>query len=105
MSAGTGGPEALTWEERVIGLGSAVLALLRTLYGIRDNQAVALPKTVCICLLVMVSLDMMLAVRMIERSYVKESELSKLNIPVTCWCFYHFARLFSIEKFAANLST
>ena len=103
-SAGTGGAEALTWEERVVGLGSAVLTLLRTLCGIRDNQVVAQQRTVCIWLLVQVSLDMMLGVLMIEHSYVRESEFSKTKYTCHKLCFIHFAHVFTIEKFGALLS-
>ena len=69
-----------------------------------ETSVVALPKTVCIWLLVTVSLDMMLAVLMIEHSYVRESEFSKTKYTCHKLCFIHFAHVFTIEKFGALLS-
>ena len=93
----TGGPEALTWEEKGIGFGSEPLQLSGISSGNQTNQTVAPAKTVWSCV-VSISSETIMRVLMKDISNVRESEVSKQNNKL---CFIHFAHIPTIEKFTA----
>ena len=84
MSAMAGGPELLTWGERVVGTGRDLLPLLENSSGgLVVNQTVALVPTVCGWRMAIVTLALICLVALLKYfSSVKESEplILKLNI-------------------------
>ena len=78
----SGGPEALTWEEKDIGFGSELLQLSGILSGNQTNQTVTLSKTVWSCV-VSISSGTIMRVLMKDISYVRESEVLIQNNSVT----------------------
>ena len=99
----SGGPEALTWEEKDIGFGSEPLQLSGILSGNQTNQTVALAKTAWGWQIVVISIssETITSVLMKDISSVRESEVSKQNILETSCVSFTGPIYFPLKKFTA----